>query len=358
MLRMNEREGDYIHVLTRVRSHLPLEGGYWNHGSDKSLPVVQYTNPWYGHMSTDSTTIMAGFIQRGLKNIVQKGPSDIVFLSALRTPVTRAKKGRLRDAYDHEMLAVILKAILDQNPNLDPAKVEDIQIGNVLSEIGGSKAGRMASLHVGFPDTTTFQTVNRACSSGLAAITGIANTIAVGQISVGIGGGMESMTHNYGSRDIPTWLWPDLRNSTVKDARDCIAGMGLTSENVAERYGVSRQDQDVFAARSHNKAHAAQEQGLFDKEIVPMTTRWVPDPEMPEKVETITVIKDDGVRAGSTPEKLAGMKPAFKENGTSTAGNSSQVSDGAAAALLMRRSSAKKLGLTPLATFRSFAGKM
>lgn len=289
---------------------------------------------------------MASFIQRGVKNILQKGPNDIVFLSALRTPVTRAKKGGLRDAYDHEMLAVILKAILDQNPNLDSTKVEDIQIGNVLSELGGSKAGRKASLHVGFPDTTAFQTVNRACSSGLAAITGIANSIAVGQISVGIGGGMESMTHNYGSRAIPTWLWPDLKNSPVKDARDCIMSMGITSENIAERYGVSRQDQDIFAARSHNKAHAAQEKGLFDKEIVPMTTRWVPDPEIPEKVETITVAKDDGIRTGSTPEKLAGMKPAFKENGTSTAGNSSQVSDGAAAALMMRRSTANELGLT------------
>jgi len=244
------------------------------------------------------------------------------------------------------MLVVILKAILDQNPNLDPAKVEDIQIGNVLSELGGSKAGRMASLHVGFPNTTAFQTVNRACSSGLAAITGIANAIAVGQIDVGIGGGMESMTHNYGSRAIPTWLWPDLKNSQVKDARDCIMSMGITSENVAERYGVSRQDQDVFAARSHNKAHAAQEHGLFDKEIVPMTTRWVSDPEIPGKVETIVVAKDDGIRAGSTPEKLAGMKPAFKENGISTAGNSSQVSDGAAAALMMRRSTANELGLT------------
>jgi len=289
---------------------------------------------------------MSGFIQKGLKNILQKNLNDIVFLSALRTPVTRAKKGGLRDAYDHEMLAVVLKAILDQNPNLDPTKVEDIQIGNVLSELGGSKAGRMASLHVGFPDTTTFQTVNRACSSGLAAITGIANSIAVGQVSVGIGGGMESMTHNYGSRAIPTWLWPDLKKSPVKDARDCIISMGITSENVAERYGVSRQDQDVFAARSHNKAQAAQEQGLFDKEIVPMTTRWVPDPEIPENMETITVTKDDGVRAGSTPEKLASMKPAFKENGTSTAGNSSQVSDGAAAALMMRRSVANELGLT------------
>lgn len=157
---------------------------------------------------------------------------------------------------------------------------------------------------------------------------------------------MESMTKNYGSRAIPTELWKDLKESPVKDARDCIMSMGITAENVAERYGVGRQEQDEFAARSHNKAHKAQQEGLFDAEIVPMTTTWRPDPEVPENEESITVTKDDGIRAGSTPDKLAGMKPAFKPDGSSTAGNSSQVSDGAAAALMMRRSTATELGLT------------
>ncbi|KAF2097533.1 beta ketoadipyl CoA thiolase, TH2 [Rhizodiscina lignyota] len=289
---------------------------------------------------------MAGFIQKGVKNILHKNPNDVVFLSALRTPVTRSKKGGLRHAYDHEMLACVLKATLDKNPNLDPAKIQDIQIGTVLSELGGSKAGRMASLHVGYSPDTAFQTVNRACSSGLAAITGIAHSIAVGQIDIGVGGGMESMTRNYGSRAIPTQLWNELKDSPVKDAKDCIMSMGLTAENVAERYGVTRQEQDEFAAWSHNKAHKAQQEGLFDAEIVPITTRWIPEPEVPENEETITVTKDDGIRAGSTPEKLAGMKPAFKPDGSSTAGNSSQVSDGAAAALMMRRSTATELGLT------------
>lgn len=180
----------------------------------------------------------------------------------------------------------------------------------------------------------------------MAAITGIAHSIAVGQIDVGVGGGMESMTRNYGSRAIPTALWEELKDSPVKDARDCIMSMGLTAENVAERYGVSREDQDVFAADSHNKAAKAQSEGLFDAEIVPTTTRWRPDAENPDKVESITVTKDDGIRPGSKPEKLAGMKPAFKADGTSTAGNSSQVSDGAAAALMMRRSTANELGLS------------
>ena len=157
---------------------------------------------------------------------------------------------------------------------------------------------------------------------------------------------MESMTRNYGSRAIPTQLWPALRESPVRDARDCIMSMGLTADNVAERYGVSRRDQDVFAAASHQKAERAQREGWFDEELVPVTTRWRPDPEVPENEEQITVTKDDGVRPGSGPEKLASMKPAFKEDGSATAGNSSQVSDGAAAALLMRRSTATELGLS------------
>ncbi|EME41936.1 hypothetical protein DOTSEDRAFT_74093 [Dothistroma septosporum NZE10] len=289
---------------------------------------------------------MAAFLQKGTKNILQKSPNDIVFLSALRTPVTRAKKGGFKDAYDHELLAHVLKATLAANPNLDPAKIDDVQIGTVLSELGGSKAGRMAACHVGVPSTTSVQTVNRACSSGLAAITGIANAIAVGQIDVGIGGGMESMTRNYGSRAIPTQLWEELKNSPEKDAKDCIMSMGITAENVAERYGVSRADQDAFAAASHLKAAKAQKEGLFDKEIVPVTTRWHPNPENPGTTEEITVSKDDGIRPNSSPESLAKMKPAFKETGTATAGNSSQVSDGAAAALMMRRSTAAELGLT------------
>jgi acetyl-CoA acyltransferase 1 len=289
---------------------------------------------------------MAGVIQRGTKNILQKHPTDVVILSALRTPVTRAKKGGFKDANDHELLSHALKATLTANPNLDPKLINDIQVGTVLSELGGSKAGRMAACHVGYPNTVAFQTVNRACSSGLSAITGIAHAIALGQIDIGVGGGMESMSKNYGSRAIPTSLWQGLKESPVKDARDCIMSMGITAENVAERYGVNRQEQDEFAARSHQKAAKAQQEGLFDKEIVPVTTKWRPDKENPEKEEEITVTKDDGIRNNSTAEGLAKMKPAFKEDGTVTAASSSQVSDGAAAALLMRRSTATELGLT------------
>jgi acetyl-CoA acyltransferase 1 len=301
------------------------------------------------------------FLHKGLKNILQKNPHDVVFLSALRTPVTRAKKGGLRDAYDHELLAAVcfasitytiqrltntqvLKATISKFPNLDPAKIDDVCIGTVLSELGGSKAGRMAANHVGIPTTTSFSTTNRACASGLNAITNIANAIAVGQIDVGIGGGMESMTRNYGSRAIPTELWSDLKDSPVKEARDCIMNMGITSENVASRYSISRADQDAFAAQSHLRAAKARSTGLFDSEIVPVTTRWI-DPEVPESSKSITVTQDDGIRPNTTVEKLATMKPAFSPDGASTAGNSSQVSDGASAALMMRRSTATALGL-------------
>jgi acetyl-CoA acyltransferase 1 len=202
----------------------------------------------------------------------------------------------------------------------------------------------MAANHVGIPTTTSFSTTNRACASGLSAITNIGNAIAVGQIDVGIAGGMESMTRNYGSRAIPTELWQELKDSPVKEARDCIMSMGITSENVASRYGVSRADQDAFATESHLRAAKARDTGLFDAEIVPVHTRWV-EPESPDNVKSVTVSKDDGIRPNTTVEKLASMKPAFKADGTSTAGNSSQVSDGASAALMMRRSTATALGL-------------
>ena len=288
---------------------------------------------------------MANRVQ-GLRQILTKDPSDIVILSSLRTAVTRAKKGGFKDAYPEELLAHVLRATLAANPNLDPALIEDVAIGSVLQELGGAKAGRMAQIHAGYPHTVPFHTINRQCSSGLAAITSVAHSINAGAISVGVGGGMESMTRNYGSRAIPTVLWPDLRDSESKDARDCIMPMGITSENVAERYGINRQDQDVFSANSHKKALAAQQGGLFDNEIVPVTTKTLPadNPEGP--AEEITVTKDDGIRSNISVEKLGTLKPAFSPTGSSTAGNSSQVSDGAAATLLMRRSTATELGLS------------
>lgn len=285
---------------------------------------------------------------KGLKEILTKRPTDVVILSSLRTPVTRSYKGGFRDAYDHELLSHVLRATLAANPNLDPKVIDDVAVGVVLAELGGSKAARMAQLHAGFHDRTALHTVNRACSSGLAAVTTIAHAITVGSINVGVGAGMESMTMNYGSRAIPTQLWEGLKNSERKEARDCIMAMGDTSENVAKRYDVSREDQDAFAVESHRKASKAQKDGLFDKEIVPVKVKQydAADKEKTGETTEVVVDKDDGIRHNASIEGMAKLKPVFGKDGFSTAGNSSQISDGAAATLLMRRSTATELGLT------------
>ena len=178
---------------------------------------------------------------------------------------------------------------------------------------------------------------------------------------MGIGAGMESMTRNYGSKAVPVDLWPELKNSPVKDARDCIMQMGLTSENVAGRYQISREDQDAFSVESHRKASLAQKRGLFDSEIVPMTvtnppasspsSSTVEDPSATATAttseETVLITKDDGIRPTTSASSLAQLHPVFTETGTTTAGNSSQISDGASACLLARRSTATTLGLGP-----------
>ncbi|KAG7143057.1 3-ketoacyl-CoA thiolase 2 like protein [Verticillium longisporum] len=264
-------------------------------------------------------------LPRGLSSVLKKSPSDVVILSSLRTPICRSYRGQLKDAYPEELLSVVLRATLDANPNLDPAAIEEVAVGVVLSELGGSKAAKMALNHVGYPSTTTLYTVNRACSSSLQSIALVAAQIRTDVISVGIGAGMESMTRNYGSKAIPVDLWPALKASDVKDARDCIMPMGLTSENVAARYGVSRADQDAFAVESHRRAARARADGAFAQEIVPVATRFQD-------------VDKQGNKVGDEQQVTA--------DGASTAGNSSQVSDGAAATLLMRRSTATALGLS------------
>ena len=288
---------------------------------------------------------------RSVANVLAKAPTDVVILSSIRTPVCRSYKGHLKDAYPEELLASVLKHTRENTvPGVDLGPlIEDVGVGVVLSELGGSKAARMAMNHVGYPNSTALYTINRACSSSLQAIAAVAGQIRSGMISVGVGAGMESMTRNYGSRAVPVDVWPALKESPLKDARDCIMPMGLTSENVASRYAVSRADQDAFAVQSHLRAAKARSAGSFDEEIVPVTTRWQEvDKEGKAVGETrdITVTQDDGIREGVSAAALAKLKPAFTPDGASTAGNSSQVSDGAAATLLMRRSTATQLGLT------------
>ncbi len=213
----------------------------------------------------------------------------------------------------------------------------------------------MALNHVGYPSSTSLYTVNRACASSLQAITTIADSISVGRIDIGIGAGTESMTRNYASKAVPTDLWPELKSSSVKEARDCIMPMGITSENVAERYNISRADQDAFGAASHTRASAAQKSGLFAQEIIPVRVTNPPSETQPSE-ETVEVSEDDGIRHNATTESMAKLKPVFKETGTTTAGNSSQISDGASAALLCRRSTATSLGLSSSSIIGKFAG--
>lgn len=293
---------------------------------------------------------------RGLAAVTRKLPTDTVIVSSLRTPIVKAK-GQFKDTHPEQLLYTVLKATLDRVPGLDPSKVEDVAVGVVLSELGGSKAARMAMNHAGYPNTTSLYTVNRACASSLQSIALVAAQIRTGAISVGIGAGMESMSRNYGSRAIPTDLWSELALSPVADVRDCIMPMGLTSENVAKRYGVSRSDQDSLALASHTRALRARESGAFEKEIVPITTCFQPvdkkSGEPTGEEQTILVSQDDGIRPNISIESLAKLRPAFAADGSSTAGNSSQVSDGAAATLLARRDVAAELGLPILGKFVS-----
>ena len=207
-----------------------------------------------------------------------------------------------------------------QRAQIEPKDVNDAMIGNVLAELGFAKTGRMALNHAGFPNSTTFHTVNRQCSSSLQAITHISHSIMVGQLDVGLAGGVESMSRNYGSRGVPVDVSPTLLGSANKDARDCLMPMGITSENVAERYGIDRKSQDEYAVRSHGRASRAQKEGRFDWEIVPVTVQRTD--ETTGQLTGYEVTKDDGIRHGLTFEKVSTLKPVFGENGKSTAGNS------------------------------------
>lgn len=211
---------------------------------------------------------------------------------------------------------------------------------------GGATLFRAGSLLAGLPNTTSVNGINRQCSSGLQAVVQIAHEIQSGMIEVGIGAGAESMTTNYGAAAAGSISDACQEN---EEAADCSLPMGITSENVAKEYNVTREDQDRFAAESYRRAEAAQKAGLFDEEIIPVKTLYT-DPKTGEE-KSVVVSKDDGVRPGTTFESLQKLKPAFSEDGCSHAGNSSQVSDGAAAVLLMKRSRAQALGLNIIGKF-------
>lgn len=274
---------------------------------------------------------------------------DVVIVAAYRTAICKAKKGGFKDTLPEDLLVPVFKALLDKT-KLNPSEIGDIVVGTVLAP-GSQRAieCRMAALYAGFPDTVPLKTVNRQCSSGLQAVADVASAIKAGMYDIGIAAGLESMTVNRVSIDGQV----NPKVELFSQARDCLLPMGLTSENVAQRFGITRMEQDQASVESHMKAAAAAAAGKFKEEIVPVHTKIV-DPKTGEEKE-IVVSADDGIRSNTTLAVLSKLKPAFSKDGTTTAGNASQVSDGAGAVLLMRRDVATKKGLPILGIYRSFA---
>jgi len=275
---------------------------------------------------------------------------NAVIVAAVRTAVGKAPKGTLRTTRPDELAAVVISAVVER-AGIDKNEVEDIVLGCAFPEAEqGMNMARIVALRAGMPVTTAGQTVNRFCSSGLQSIATASQQIMAGMGDVIIAGGAESMSMvpMIGNKFVPN---PYL----ASEYPGVYLGMGLTAENVAKQYGVSREDQDAFALRSHQRAAAAQAAGKFDAEIVPFEVVMKVG-EGSEVKEVRTLFKaDEGVRRDSTLEALAKLKPAFAMKGSVTAGNSSQTSDGAAALLIMSEEKARALGLKPLARFVSFA---
>jgi acetyl-CoA acyltransferase len=273
-----------------------------------------------------------------------------VIVSGARTAVGRAPKGTLRATHPADMTAACIKEALERADGLDPSEVEDVIIGCAMPEgTQGYNISRQSLLRAGLPETVPGQTVNRFCSSGLQTIAAAAERIMAGYATTIVSGGVEHMSTTL---EMPNFS----PNPTLVETSPAVyMGMGLTAEQVAKEFEVSREDQDEFALRSHTRAKEAVESGLFDEEIVPMDVSldWVDDDGEPRHMET-TFERDEGPR-DTTLEKLAKLPTVFQQNGTVTAGNSSQRSDGAAAVVVMERERAEELGLQPLARFVGFA---
>ena len=284
------------------------------------------------------------------KGLAPKRDDDVVIIGLARTAMTRAKKGAQCNTGAEAMLKPVLEAVAAQ-AKIDKAMVEDIVIGNVLQNGAGSTPSRMAGFLAGYPETTCVQGINRLCSSGLQAVATIANAISSGEIGMGIGGGVESMS----TGNMMAAVDPELISEQVYEhekASHCLMPMGITSENVAEEFGVDRATQDQMAFESHQKAANSLKNGWSQSEITPYKTT-VKDKD--GNLKEVLVDKDDGCRPETTVAGLGKLKPAFKKGGSTTAGNSSQVTDGAACVLLCRRDIAVKLGCKIYGRILSFA---
>ncbi|PPQ62976.1 hypothetical protein CVT24_006081 [Panaeolus cyanescens] len=281
----------------------------------------------------------------GLNALQAKNPDDVVITLALRSPLCKAKKGGFKDARTDELMLEMFKIVAARS-GVEPAAIGDVCVGTVLTPDAAYFA-RAAMLAAGYPDTVPVQIINRFCSSGLMAVTTVANQVKSGQIKIGLAIGVESMSQN------PDRGGPEFSEliSCNPAAKDCKERMGWTSENVAKEFNVTREEQDVFAAESFQKAEAAQKNGYFAEEIAPFTV--LQKEANSDKRVPVVIKEDDGIRYGTTKEGLAKIKAAFPQwgNSTTTGGNASQITDGAAAVLVMTRQEAEQRGLPILAKY-------
>lgn len=276
---------------------------------------------------------------------------EAVIVAGARTAVGRAKRGSLKDVHPVDMGAAVVRDLLRRVPQLDPADIEDVIMGTAVPEAEqGMNMARLVGLRAGLPSNVAGITINRFCSSGLQTIAYAAQQIMVGSSDVLVAGGVESMSL------LPMVGHKVALNPTlVKTMPEAYMSMGHTAEEVAKRYDVTREAQDAFALTSHQRAVAAIAAGKFQDEIVPMTVKQHSfDAEGNLHVKERVFDKDEGARADTTMEALAKLRPVFHVQGSVTAGNSSQTSDGAAAVLVMSAEKAAELGVTPIAKFCSF----
>lgn len=275
---------------------------------------------------------------------MEKQLNDVVVVAYGRTAYAKARKGSFANVHPVEYGAQALRAVLDQVPQLRPEEIGDIIVGCAMPfGVQGANLARLLVQRAGLPDCVTAQTVNRYCSSGLQTIATAANAIRCGEEEVMVAGGVESMSlvpMLVGAEDADPWL--------LEHRPEVYTSMGITAENVAARYDVSRADMDAMAAESHRRAIQAWDEGRFDGQIVPIS---VPGPDG----KMVTVTRDEGMRPGTTAEGLAELKPAFLENGSVTAATSSQMTDGAGFVVLMSAEKAARLGVKPVARFVSYA---
>ena len=276
---------------------------------------------------------------------------EAVIVTALRSAVGKAPKGSLKDARPDELASQVIRQALERTPGLEGKDVDDVILGCAMPEgEQGLNVARVAALRAGLPESVPGVTVNRFCASGLQAIAMAAERILAGWAEVVVAGGVESMSL------LPMTGWKFAPHpALVEQWPDVYLSMGNTAEVVARRFGVSREDQDRWSLRSHQRAAAAIRAGLFREEIVPVRVRrWEEDGGVVRGRE-LTFEVDEGVRFDTSLEALSRLPPAFAREGTVTAGNSSQTSDGAAACVVMSDGKAAELGLKPLGVFRSFA---